>query len=47
MSHIKTNIRLIAFNRLVHKEIELIALTLMTSSKTHEPELGMITGDFH
>ena len=44
---IKTDIHLIAFNRLVHSEIELIALMLMTSSKTREPELRMITRDFY
>ena len=36
----------LAFNRLVCREIELIALTVMTSSKSREPELKMITGDF-
>ena len=36
---------LIAFDRLAHWEIQLIALTLMTSSKAHTPELRMITRD--
>ena len=44
---IKTDIHLIVLNRLVYREIELIALTLMTSRKTREPELRMITGDFY
>ena len=30
---VKTDIHLIAFDRLVYREIQLIALTLMTSSK--------------
>ena len=38
---------LIAFDRLVYWEIQLIALTLMTSSKAREPELRMITRDFY
>ena len=41
------DIHLIAFNRLVYREIELNALTLMTSSKTRVPELSMITRDFY
>ena len=36
---------LIAFDRLVYWEIQLIALTLMTSSKASAPELRMITRD--
>ena len=40
---IKTDIHLIAFNRVAIREIGLTALKLMTSSKTHEPELRMIT----
>ena len=36
---------LIAFDRLVYWEIQLIALTLMTSSKARAPELRMITRD--
>ena len=43
----KTDIHLIAFNRLVYREIELSAVTVMTSSKTREPELRMITRDFY
>ena len=42
---IKTDIHLIAFDRLVYREIQLIALTLMTSSKARAPELRMITRD--
>ena len=42
---IKTDIHLIAFDQLVYREIQLIALTLMTSSKTSAPELRMITRD--
>ena len=37
----------IAFDQLIYSEIELIALALMTSSKTHAPELRMITRDFY
>ena len=44
---IKIHIHLIAFDRLVYWEIELIVLTLMTSSKTRAPELRMITTDFN
>ena len=40
---IKTDIHLIAFDRLVYREIQLITLTLMTSSKARAPELIMIT----
>ena len=36
---------LIAFDRIVYREIQLIALTLMTSSKARVPELRMVTGD--
>ena len=36
---------LIAFDRIVYGEIQLIALTLMTSSKARAPELRMVTGD--
>ena len=43
---IRTDMHLIAFSRLVYGEIELIALTLMTFSKTREPELRMITRNF-
>ena len=42
---LKLIIHLIAFDRLVHWEIQLIALTLMTSSKVRAPELRMITRD--
>ena len=42
---IKTDIHLIALDRLVYWEIQLIALTLMTSSKARAPELRMITTD--
>ena len=45
LKSIKTDIHLIAFDRLVYREIQLIALTLMTSSKAREPELRMITRD--
>ena len=46
MPHLlKTDIHLIAFDRQVYKEIQLIALTLMTFSKARAPELRMITGD--
>ena len=44
---LKIHIPLTAFDRLVYREIELIALTLMTSSKTRAPELRMITRDFY
>ena len=36
---------LIAFDRIVYREIQLIALTLMTSSKARAPELRMVTRD--
>ena len=36
-----------AFDQLVYREIELVTLALMTSSKTPAPELRMITGDFY
>ena len=39
----KPDTPLIAFDRLVCWEIQLIALTLMTSSKARAPELRMIT----
>ena len=42
---INTEIHLIVFNRLGYREIELVALTLMTSSKARAPELRMITRD--
>ena len=42
---LKTDIHLIVFDRLVYREIQLIALTLMTSSKARAPELRMITKD--
>ena len=42
---IKTDIHLIAFDRLVYREIQLITLTLMTSSKARAPEMRMITRD--
>ena len=41
----KTDIHLIAFDRLVYWEIQLITLTLMTSSKALAPEMRMITRD--
>ena len=45
---IKIQIHLIAFDRLVYREVEyLIALTLMASSKTPAPELRMIPRDFY
>ena len=42
---IETDMQLIAFDRLVKREIHLIVFTLMTSSKARAPELRMITGD--
>ena len=42
---IKTDIHLIAFDRVVYREIQVIAPTLMTSSKARAPELRMITRD--
>ena len=42
---IKIDIHLIAFDRIVYREIQSIALTLMTSSKAHAPELRMVTRD--
>ena len=42
---IKIHIHLIAFDRIVYTEIQLIALTLMTSSKARAPELRMVTRD--
>ena len=42
MPHIEINIHLIAFDRQVYKEINLIAVTLTISSKTRAPELKMI-----
>ena len=44
-SLIKIHIHLIAFDRLVYRKIQLIALTLMTSSKARAPELRMVTRD--
>ena len=41
----KTDIHLIVFDRLVYREIQLIALTLITSSKARAPELRLITWD--
>ena len=38
-------IHLIAFDRIVYREIQLIALTLMTSSKARAPELRMVIRD--
>ena len=40
-----TDIQLIAFDRPVYREIQLITLTLMTSCKAGAPELRMITRD--
>ena len=40
---IKTDIHLIAFDRLVYREIQLIALKLMASSKARAPEIRMVT----
>ena len=37
---IKIHIHLIAFDRIVYREIQLIALTIMTSSKARAPELN-------
>ena len=42
---IKIHIHLIALDRIVYREIQLIALTLMTSSKARAPELRMVTRD--
>ena len=42
---IKIHIHLIAFDRIVYREIQLIAPTLMTSSKARAPELRMVTRD--
>ena len=42
---IKIHIHLIAFDRVVYREIQLTALTLMTSSKARAPELRMVTRD--
>ena len=42
---IKIHIHLIAFDRIVYREIQLIALTLMTSSKARAPDLRMVTRD--
>ena len=42
---IKTDIHLTTFDRLVYREIQSIALTLMTSRKARAPELRMITRD--
>ena len=44
---IKIHIHLIAFDRMVYKEIQLIALTLMTSSKARAPELRMVTRGYY
>ena len=44
---IKTDIQLIAFNRVVYREIQLIALMLMTSSKAGAPEMRMINRDYY
>ena len=43
----KIHIHLIAFDRIVYREIQLIALTLMTSSKARAPGLRMVTRDCH
>ena len=40
---LETDIHLIAFDRLVYRDIQLIALTLMTFSKACALELRMIT----
>ena len=43
---IKIHIHLISFDQIVYyREIQLIALTLMTSSKARAPELRMVTRD--
>ena len=39
--------RLITFDRQIYREIESIAVTLMSSSKAHAPELRMIAGDLY
>ena len=44
-SQVYNDIHLIAFDRIVYREIQLIALMLKTSSKAHAPELRMITRD--
>ena len=43
----KIHVYLIALIRQVYKEIKLIAVMLMTSSKTPTPKLKMITRDFY
>ena len=40
-----TDIHLTAFDRLVYREIQSIAVTLMTYSRARAPELRMITED--
>ena len=47
VTFIKVHTHLISFDRLLYREIELIALTLMTSSKTRVPELRMIPRDLY
>ena len=42
---VKIHIHLIAFDRIVYREIQLITLTLMTSCKARAPELRMVTRD--
>ena len=42
---IKTDIYLIAFDRLIYREIQLTAVTLMTYSRSRAPELRIITKD--
>ena len=44
---VKTDTHLIAFDRLVYREIQLIALTLMTSIIARTPDLRMITRHFY
>ena len=46
-TRIKIHIHLIALDLQVYREIKLIAVTLMTSGKTHAPELKMISEDFY
>ena len=42
-TNLKSHIHLIAYDRLVYREIDLITLTLMSCSKSRASELTMIT----
>ena len=44
---IKIHIHLIALDQIVYREIQLIVLTLMISSKARAPELRMVTRDYY